>query len=180
MDVVGTSITAVVALLGVVLGGWLSIRNQDRLWQRDHARQWRDIRLAACKDFVAAYREYMAYTLEPTANITAVPHPRIPGSLMPFFDETGRPYKERLEATSMAVRLVSESAETVSATGDVVRSVRQIAAARATHSAAALPPEDFEKLWSVQHAFFTAVRRELGLIEIPMSAYEVRRSRPES
>ncbi|MET7572927.1 hypothetical protein ABZT04_31170 [Streptomyces sp. NPDC005492] len=180
MDVAGTSITAVVALLGVVLGGWLSIHNQDRLWQRDHARQWRDIRLAAYKDFVAAYRQYVAYTLEPTANITAVPHPRVPGRLMPFFDETGRPYKEGLEATSMAVRLVSESAETLSATEEVVISVRHLAARRATHTEAALPAEDFEKLWSAQHAFLTAVRRELGLTEMPLSAYGVRWWRSET
>lgn len=59
MEVLGTSITAVIALLGVLLGGWLSLRNQDRLWQRDHARQWRDIQLAAYKDFVVATRAYV-------------------------------------------------------------------------------------------------------------------------
>ncbi|MEU5002048.1 hypothetical protein [Streptomyces sp. NPDC021622] len=121
----------------------------------------------------------MAYTLEPTANITAVQHPRKPDSLMPFFDAAGWPYKEKLEEASMAVRLVTESAETLSATGDVVRCVRQLAALRATHCASALPVNDFERLQLAQNAFLTAVRRELGLTTIPLSAYAVRRLRPD-
>jgi hypothetical protein len=80
MDVVGTSITAAIALIGVLLGGWLSLHNQDRLWRRDHARQWRDIRLAAYKDFVVASRAYVAYAAEPSAGVTAVPHPRVPNT----------------------------------------------------------------------------------------------------
>ncbi|WP_162688818.1 MULTISPECIES: hypothetical protein [unclassified Streptomyces] len=167
MNLLSTAITGAVALLGVVVGGWLSIRNQDRLWHRDHARQWRDIRLAAYKDFVLAYRQYVAFTLEPTANITAVPHPRIPGELMPYFDQEGRPYKEGLEGASTAVRLVSESPDTLNAAADVVRSVRQIAAARATCSEATLPPEVFERLWTAQKAFLLATRKELGLVAAP-------------
>ncbi|MFD9302961.1 hypothetical protein ACFWCB_09800 [Streptomyces sp. NPDC060048] len=167
MNLLSTAITGAVALLGVVVGGWLSIRNQDRLWHRDHARQWRDIRLAAYKDFVLAYRQYVAFALESTANITAVPHPRIPGELMPYFDQEGRPYKEGLEGASTAVRLVSESPDTLNAAADVVRSVRQIAAARATCSEAALPPEAFERLWTAQKAFLLATRKELGLVAAP-------------
>jgi hypothetical protein len=30
----------------------LSIRNQDRLWARDHAHQWRDIWLSTYKDYL--------------------------------------------------------------------------------------------------------------------------------
>ncbi|WP_405931023.1 hypothetical protein [Streptomyces sp. NBC_00827] len=167
MSVASASITAVVALLGVVLGGWLSIRNQDRLWQRDHARQWRDIRLAAYKDFVTAYRQYVAFTLQPSANITAVRFPHSPERLTPFFDQVGQPYKERLETAATTVRLVSESLDTLHAARDVVRSVRQIAASRATHSEEALPAELFQRLWSAQHAFLLAVREEFGLAVLP-------------
>jgi len=177
MGIANTAITALVALLGVALGGWLSLRNQDRSWKRDHARQWRDIRLATYRDFVAASREYVAYALEPTANIGAIPHPRNPDILMPYFDADGRPYRERLETASTAVGLVSESAETLRATGDVVRSVRRVAAARAGHSEPELPAQELEPLWSAQRAFLTAARRELGLIEVPLSTYDAQSSR---
>lgn len=163
MSIVGNVITAAVALLGVVLGGWLTLRNQDRSWQREHARQWRDIRLAAYNEFLSAYRQYVAFTLEPTAKIAAVPHPRATGEMMPFFDEAGRPYKERLESAFTAVRLVSELPDTVRTCIGVVTGARQIAAARATLSEADLPSEPFKALWSAEQEFLTAARRELGL-----------------
>jgi hypothetical protein len=161
-----TATTAAVALLGVLLGGWLTGRNQDRSWRREHARQWRDIRLATYSEFVSAYRQYVAFALEPNANITAVPHPRISDVLMPFFDEEGRPYKERLDAASVAVRLVAESRDTMKACAAVVQNARGIAAARAAHSEADLPSEAFEDLWSAQDDFLNATRRELDLREV--------------
>lgn len=139
MTLVSTAVTAVVALVGVVLGGYLSLRNQDRLWKRDHARQWRDIRLSIYREFLAAYRHYVAFALEPTARISAVPHPRYQGELMPLFDEIGRPYKERMEGGFAAVRLISDREETVRAAVKVVIAVRQIAAARATIAETNIP-----------------------------------------
>lgn len=163
MSIVGNIITAVVALLGVVIGGLLTVRNQERSWQREHSRQWRDIRLAAYNDFLAACRQYIAFTLESTAKIKAVPHPRHAGQLMPFFDEAGRPYKERLESTFVAARLVSELQETVEKLFDVMNAARPIASARATMSEADVPSEYFNSLWLAERAFLTAARRELGL-----------------
>ena len=84
MDVASIAITAAVTLLGVTLGEWLSVWNQDRIWRREYARQWRDIRLSAYKDFLSAYRAYLAFVQDPSSKITAVPHPRRPDELMPF------------------------------------------------------------------------------------------------
>lgn len=167
MGVLGNAITAAVALLGVLLGSRLSFRNQDRLWWRDHDRQWRDIRLSTYNEFLSAFRQYVAFTLEPSANITSVPHPRVPGEQMPFFDETGRSYKEKLEATFAAVRLVSELPQTVNACVGVVTGARQIAAARAVHSEKDLPSQPFQQLWSAEQAFMVAARLELGLPAMP-------------
>ncbi|MFD9464008.1 hypothetical protein [Streptomyces sp. NPDC060027] len=162
-------ITGLVALVGVALGGWLSLRNQDRAWQREHQRQWRDIRLTVCNDFLAANRRYVAYVLDPRASITALPHPREPGHLMPFFDETGRPYKEALEAGFTAMRLVTERPETVRCGVILVNSSRRVAAARATLSEADIPSEAFENLWRAEQDFINAVRSELGLVTMPRS-----------
>ncbi|MER6441310.1 hypothetical protein ABT275_33740 [Streptomyces sp. NPDC001185] len=158
-----TVITGLVALAGVALGGLLTLRNQDRAWQREHQRQWRDIRLTMCNEFLAANRRYVAYVLDPRASITAIPHPREPGSLMPFFDETGRPYKEALEAGFTAMRLVVERPETVRAGVTFVNRAREVAAARATRSEADIPSETFDSLWKAEQDFINAVRGELGL-----------------
>jgi len=163
VNLASNAVTGGIALLAVLLGGWLSVLNQNRLWRRDHSRQWRDIRLLAYKDFLAAYREYIAFTLEPTANISARPHPRRPGDMMPYVDEVGRPYLEKLDAARITVRLVSE----LPATGDIldllVRRARRIAAARATHGAQEIPDDDWQKLWAAEHEFVTAARQEMGL-----------------
>ncbi|NUS42565.1 MAG: hypothetical protein HOQ24_02550 [Mycobacteriaceae bacterium] len=162
MDVVSTLVTAVAALIGVLVGGWITIRNQDRQWQREHARQWRDIRLSTYTEFVSAYREYVAFALEPTANIMVRQHPRVP-ELMPFFDGAGRPYKERLEAAMASMRLVCESDASKLAASRVVSAVRQIAAARSTTSADAVDPALFAELYAAQYDFINTARAEVGL-----------------
>ncbi|MEU9918911.1 hypothetical protein [Streptomyces sp. NPDC051001] len=160
-------ITGLVALVGVALGGWLSLRNQDRISEREHQRQWRDIRLSVCNEFLAANRRYVAYALDPGASITAIPHPREPGRLMPFFNETGRPYKEALEASFTAMRLVTHLPETVRAGVAFVNCAREVAAARATLCEADIPSDAFARLWSAEQEFINAVRAELGLTAMP-------------
>lgn len=169
VGLVSNAITATVTLLGVLLGGWLSVRNQDRLWRRDHARQWRDIRLSAYNDFLSAYRQYFAFTLEPAAKITEVVRPELSEPL-PYFDERGRPYKENMDGTLMAARLVSELPATLDALDNLATRVRRIAVARATHAAEDIPQERFHQLWEAQQAFMTAARQELGLSHVPQLA----------
>lgn len=161
-NVFSTLVTAVAALIGVLVGGWITIRNQDRQWQREHAQQWRDIRLSTYTEFVSAYREYVAFALEPTAHIVVRPHPRVP-ELMPFFDGAGRPYKERLEAAMASMRLVCESDASKLASSRVVSAVRQIAAARSTTSADAVDPALFAELYAAQYEFINTARAEVGL-----------------
>ena len=61
VSVAEVAVTAVTTLIAVALGGWLTGRAQDRIWQRDHQRQWRDIRLTAYTGYLTAFREYVAY-----------------------------------------------------------------------------------------------------------------------
>jgi hypothetical protein len=157
------SVTAAVTLFAVLLGGWLTNRAQDRLWRRDHQRQWRDIRLASYTSYLTAFREYVAYALRPTAQVQAVPRPQEPNDLMPFFDEAGSAYKERLEATKTALRLISGGPDVVRASNAMVRYARMLAADRATCNVDAIPPERFEGLWSAERQFVLAARVELGL-----------------
>ncbi|MEU6260473.1 hypothetical protein [Streptomyces sp. NPDC047043] len=143
------------------------MRNHDRMAQREHERQWREVRLRFYNDFLAAHRKYVAFVVEPTARITAAPHPRSPGRLMPFFDETGRPYKETLEAGFTAMRLVALRPATVGTAVEMVTHARQLAAARATCSPADLPSRVFQQLWDAEQDFLNAIRGELGLQPMP-------------
>ncbi|MEV0457332.1 hypothetical protein [Catellatospora methionotrophica] len=157
------AITALATLLAVLLGGLLTVRTNDRLWRREHNRQWRDIRISAYNDFLAASRQYVAFALDPTSRIEAAPHPSKPDESMPFFDERGTPYKEKLESAKTAVRLVCEGESAIEASSQVVRRARQIAASRAVHGALTVPHEQFESLWEAEAKFIGAARAELGL-----------------
>lgn len=163
VGVLQVSVTAVTTILAVLVGGWLTVRAQDRLWRRDQQRQWRDIRLAAYTEFIAAFREYVAFALNPNARITAVLRPREPGNLMPFFDGAGTRYRERLESTKTALRLVAGRPEVVATSSDVVRHARQLAAARASDGVDALSDARFDALWAAERAFIAVAREELGL-----------------
>lgn len=167
MDVASIAITAAVTLLGVALGGWLTVWNQDRVWRREYARQWRDIRLSAYKDFLSAYREYLAFVQDPSSKITAIPHPRRQDELMPFFDADGRPYREKLESARMGVTLVSQEPGTRDAVFLLMRRVRAIAAARASKPPTEMADELFPNLFAAHNAFVSAARKELGLPDIP-------------
>ncbi|WP_285560822.1 hypothetical protein [Actinoplanes regularis] len=163
MNVLQAFVTATATLLAVLVGGWLTVRAQDRLWRRDQDRQWRDIRLTAYTDFIGAVREYVAFALNPAARITAVPRPRAPGDLMPFFDDEGARYRERLESTKTALRLVAGRPEVVNESSALVRQARLLAAARAGSTADTLPPDRFDELWQAERRFLDVARAELGL-----------------
>lgn len=156
-------VTTGTTLVAVLLGGWLTIRGQDRLWRRDHQRQWRDIRLSAYTSYLTAFREYIAYVLQPNVRITAVARPQPPYDPMPFFDEAGTVYKERLEATKTTLRLISGRPGVVRAANAMIGSARLLAAERAEHEPGAIPSERFERLWSAEREFVLAAREELGL-----------------
>jgi hypothetical protein len=163
MWVLQVSITAVTTLVAVLLGGWLTLRSQDRSWRRDHQRQWRDIRLAAYTAFIDAFRDYVAYVLRPDARITSAPRPRPPYDLMPFFDEEGTPYRERLESSKTRLRLVCERAPVVAASNEMVRHARLLAAERAAHDADHIAGKLFEQLWQSEREFVLAARQEFEL-----------------
>jgi hypothetical protein len=159
------AVTTVSTLLAVVLGGWLTLRGQDRHWKREQARQWRDMRLQRYTEFLTAFREYVSYILLPTAQVIAVRRAKSPHDLMPFFDETGTRYKEKLEAAKTAVRLVSERPQLIEASKAMVQHARSLAAERATVPVESMPPEKFALLWSAERAFVSLARTEVGLDE---------------
>jgi hypothetical protein len=163
----GNVVTVLVTLVAVLLGGLLSVLGQDRLSRREHLRQWRDIRLKAYEDFLSAYREFIAFSLEPTAKITAAPHPRHRGEMMPYFDETGRRYNENLSSARMTVSLVAERPETTEAMSALVLYARTVAASRTSLAPDEIDEEAFLRLFAAHDQFVRAARQELGLPLIP-------------
>ncbi|MFI6134156.1 hypothetical protein [Micromonospora sp. NPDC051141] len=171
MDLLANGLTALVAFLSVALGGYLSIRAQSWHWDRDHLRQWCDIRLSAFEDFLSAFRAYVAFALKPAAKLDAVPDPYWPGQLMPIFDDEGTGYKERVDAAKTKVRLVAQSQETLDALVEAVHQACQLAVDRARSVVGDLPQDRLRKVWAAEHAFLAAARIELSLQPVSFPRY---------
>jgi hypothetical protein len=154
------------ALLGAGIGAFIPFYRDKRLWKRESEKYWLDTRLATYKELLSAHRQYLAYVMLPDTLIEALPHPRFPGELMPFFDEKGRPVVERHDAAFSALRLVAMSQPTEQAMANLVTSARQVACARAEMQPKQLGSGLFEKTSSYEQAFINEARRELGLPEL--------------
>lgn len=114
-------------------------------------------------EFLSAFRDYVAYIQLPDAQITTVRRPREPHDLMPYFDQHGLRYKENLEATKTALRLVSGSPQLVESSRLMVRNARLLAADRASLGVEAMPAARFDECWAAERAFVRRARDELGL-----------------
>lgn len=167
MSILNSVVAGVVALLGVLLGGFITIRNQEKMWMREHDRQWRDIRLRTFEDFVAACRAMMAYITSTSAEITATPHPRRAGERIPHFTESGLPVREEMESTISKLRLVALMDETTIYAHRMVYALRDLAAARALYPHDEIPDNMFVQFFVAQQCFLTAARAEMGLPELP-------------
>src|SRR5262245_25499068 len=132
MNLVQVTVTATATLLAVVIGGWITTRSQNRHWRRDHQPQWRDIRLAGYSDCLNAFREFITYVLRADVEIVMVPRPEEPHDPMPFFDSEGTAYRQRLEATKTAVRLISGGPDIIQSCNSMVRHARLLASDRAS------------------------------------------------
>jgi hypothetical protein len=82
---------------------------------------------------------------------------------MPFFDDDGSRYRERLESTKTALRLVAGRSEVVSGSSELVREARHLAATRAGNGVEAMPADRFDALWAAERRFIEVARAELGL-----------------
>jgi hypothetical protein len=119
---------------------------------------------------------YYLITIRPGANVSnvrqepcllAFPFTFAKDHMIPFFDSDDRSHKERLEATRMAVNLVSEFPETIDALLYLMRRVRNLAAARVACTPSEIPEGSWKALFVAHDGFVIATRKELGLSNRP-------------
>src|SRR5215475_5058378 len=107
-------LSPLVALIGVVLGGFLSSQVQTRAWKQEETRRWRDSRMATYGDFVGAVREFRAYVLRPDSRVQVV---GLPDGVRigPLFEGEGTVRYQAVEATLVRVKMVARDHATVDA-----------------------------------------------------------------
>ncbi len=158
-------LSGVLALVGVGLGGVLSLRAQDRAWRREEVRRWRDARRATYAEFVAAVRQYRAFVTGPDVGVEVWSHPD--GTrLIPGVAAEGAEHQTRMEAAFTAVQLVAQDQETVNKAHLLSSIARRVAVARAVHGAGRVPSELDESLFIAERDFLNCARRDLGLLTV--------------
>ncbi|MGN9907778.1 hypothetical protein ACTMTJ_09510 [Phytohabitans sp. LJ34] len=155
--------TTVGPLLGVLVGGWATHWTQQRGWRRDEQRYLMDSRRQAYGLFLTAVRAYFAYAQSPSVKIAAVKVSDGSDVEIPILDETGVPYKERLDAAHASVRLIAGSTVVVERAHDLSKAVRRAVATRAHYDAGRIPRETYLAVWAAERRFIDTVRAELGL-----------------
>jgi hypothetical protein len=107
-------LSPLVALLGVLLGGYQSSRSQTRAWNQEETRRWRESRMATYGDFVAAVREFRTYVVRPDTQIRVVAlSDRM--RIAPGFEGEGTTRYQAVEAMLARVKMVARDQATLDA-----------------------------------------------------------------
>jgi hypothetical protein len=162
VDSVTLAITTCGPLLGVLVGSLLSSRSQGRLLASQRAQDVNDARRQTYLQFLEAVRHYVAYTQSSDARIEAVPD-EFGNEVHPVLDAAGTPYRLRMDAGQIAVRMQTTSLELVARAHALVTAARTAAASRKHHQAGQIPPELYHAIWAEERRFVDAARTELGL-----------------
>jgi hypothetical protein len=163
-------LSPLVALLGVLLGGFLSARSQTRTWKLEETRRWRESRLAAHSDFVAAVREFRTYVLRPDVRIGAVA--LADGvRIAPSLEGEGTTKYQMVEAMLARVKMIVRDQATLDAALLHLRVARRFAAARAVYGLDKIPPDIDVRLFTTEIGFLNAARTELGLPDVASLVY---------
>ncbi|PRY33194.1 hypothetical protein [Pseudosporangium ferrugineum] len=161
MNVLAT-LSPLVALVGVWVGGRLALRTQRASWDRADQQHWRDTRQAAYTEFLGSLRDYRSYIGRTTTRIGVRKHAD-GRRLMPEFEPSGSEHMQRLDAAFAQLQLVSPDQATVEAARFAARVSRRTAVAKGLNDTAAIPYEFDVQFWDAQLAFVNAVRSEFGL-----------------
>ncbi|MFF5477182.1 hypothetical protein ACFY5C_07550 [Streptomyces sp. NPDC012935] len=165
-------LTGLTALAGVWFGGMLSSRAQDRAWQREEARIWREARRATYGGLVAAVRQYRTYVMGPHAEIEVWTN-RTNHRLIPGIGADGARFQEGMEAAFVNVQLMARDQETIDHAYFLTSIARRVAVARAVHGAGQVPEDLNESLFMAERAFINSARRDLGLANVRESPFSV-------
>jgi len=155
MDTLTVVLAAVVPLLGVGLGGFLSERGQARAWRREEAARTRAERRDVFARYLASGRTWQATVLAPEPAIRSTgTH-----SGKPYADG-GAAYGESIRALA-EIRLVALHPETVETATAWDRTLRALSVARARVAPRPVPAE-LAACERAERDFVDAARRELS------------------
>jgi hypothetical protein len=154
---------------GVVVGAWLTNRNDRWLLEERHHREDRQARINACIEFLAVFRQFRTFVLTHDLKVVIQPS-AMPGREVAFIKDAPA-YTDAVQRVIGQLRLL-EGGQTaiVAASADVQEASRQIVLARSKRWPKALPAELVEQARKAEREFIRIAHRELGMSNQPESS----------
>lgn len=147
------------ALVGVVLGGWLTARSQRTLLKESHRQSGLQARESAYSEFLVAYRSFRRFLMTESAEVRLVERPG-GKKAAPLIDGAGN-YWEAVDSARARLELLAGDRIPSDALWDVHRSFMAIARFRATCGPGEVPDELIHAAAVAETQFIQAARDDL-------------------
>jgi hypothetical protein len=160
LEVLASLIGTVGTLAGVVVGVTLGGRSQTVAWKREKAERLRAERRRLYSDFLASARDWRAISLGPEVQIVEA------SAVSRFSHADGGTSAVRTQGLRIEIALVAETPAIVGQARAVVRTLAELAEARAQYTESLIPPHIVQACRDSEFQFVAAARRELGSSEL--------------
>jgi hypothetical protein len=140
-------------LIGVVLGSWLTQRQERRRWHHEGTQQQRAERRDVFARYVAAARTWQSNVMQPSIAI-ATGQDGIP------YADAGEAFGQTIRALA-EIRLVAAEPQTIQAAMAWERALRELSTTRAAAHPSPVPDPSLRQVTESEHAFILAARRAL-------------------
>jgi hypothetical protein len=147
------------ALVGVVLGGWLTARSQRTLLKESQRQSGIQARESAYSDFLVAYRRFRRFLMTEPAEVRLVERPE-GRKAAPLIDGAGNHW-EAVDSARARLELLAGDRIPGDTWRKVTRSVMDIARARATCGPGEVPDELIHAAATAEAQFIQAAREDL-------------------
>jgi len=147
------------ALVGVVLGGWLTARSQRTLLKESQRQSGLQARESAYADFLVAYRRFRRFLMTERAEVRLVERPE-GEKAAPLIDGAGN-YWEAVDTARARLELLAGDRIPSDTWWKVHRSFMAIARVRATCGPGEVPDELVNAAHTAETQFIQAAREDL-------------------
>ncbi|GAA3215810.1 hypothetical protein ACFO1B_14825 [Dactylosporangium siamense] len=159
-----------VALIGVWLGSWLTLRNERQKAQAEQRHREREELRRAYSRYLTACRQFVDYLKQPANPVDVIRSPD--GRLVvPKLSGDGAALRQAVEAASADLLMVTSSPDVAEQARELRVAVLRFAIDRANSPDGIVPDLSFRTFQPSEQAFLNAARRDLGMAAIDVALW---------
>jgi hypothetical protein len=169
MDVFVAVLGPLVALTGVWLGSWLTLRNARQAAKAEQLHRERENRRSVYSRYLTACRQFVDYLKQPSNRIDVV---RSTDNVLvvPLLAGDGAALRQAVEAASADLLMATHSPEVVEKARELRLAILRFAIDRTDSADGIIPEPTFLTFQSAEQHYLDAARSDLGMtpIDVPL------------